>query len=31
MGKLMEIPISAVASFTYATTYDAVKRIDLTE
>ncbi len=29
MGKLMEIPISAVASFSYATTYDAVKRIDL--
>ncbi|MCW3784984.1 efflux RND transporter permease subunit [Plebeiibacterium sediminum] len=29
MGKLMQIPISAVASFTYTTTYDAVKRIDL--
>ncbi len=29
MGKLMQIPISSVASFTYTTTYDAVKRIDL--
>ncbi len=29
MGKLMQIPISAVADFTFTTTYDAVKRIDL--
>ncbi len=29
MGKLLEIPISAVADYTYTTTYDAVKRIDL--
>ncbi len=29
MGKLMQIPISSVATFTYTTTYDAVKRIDL--
>lgn len=29
MGHLMEIPISAVASIEYGTTYDAVKRIDL--
>ncbi len=29
MGKLKQVPVSAVASFNYATTYDAVKRIDL--
>ncbi len=29
MGKLLQIPVSAVASFKYATTYDAVKRINL--
>ena len=29
MGKLLVVPISAVASFKYNTTYDAIKRIDL--
>ncbi len=29
MGKLLEIPVSAVANYTYTTTFDAVKRIDL--
>ncbi|WP_066630194.1 efflux RND transporter permease subunit [Labilibacter marinus] len=29
MGKLREIPIASVASFKYASTYDAIKRIDL--
>ncbi|MGQ1788283.1 efflux RND transporter permease subunit [Saccharicrinis sp. GN24d3] len=29
MGNLREIPIASVASFKYATTYDAIKRIDL--
>ncbi len=29
MGKLMQIPISAVASFEFSTTYGAVKRKDL--
>ncbi len=29
MGKLLQIPVSAVATFKYATTYDAVKRINL--
>ncbi len=28
-GKLVKIPISAVADFTYSTTYGSVKRIDL--
>ena len=29
MGHLREVPIASVASFKYATTYDAIKRIDL--
>ncbi|TLX72100.1 efflux RND transporter permease subunit [Labilibacter sediminis] len=29
MGHLREIPVASVASFKYASTYDAVKRIDL--
>ncbi|MFH2096743.1 MAG: efflux RND transporter permease subunit [Bacteroidota bacterium] len=28
-GKMVQVPISAVADFTYSTTYDAVKRKDL--
>jgi multidrug efflux pump subunit AcrB len=28
-GKMMQVPISAVASFDYSTTYGAVRRIDL--
>ncbi len=28
-GKIMQVPISSVADFTYSTTYGAVKRIDM--